>query len=266
MFQDIARKDYCYYMLCVHVFKLCSLLIIFVIFCSLLVAIGIEAFNRLSQLKNEEKDINKKKSVVDQQPLVENKKEDQYSTASEVLSSHHVCICTQACMYYLQAYVCMQVPKRPLLTKLKSAASIAFGTTRVSVWVCNLSVNTCIMQYSYTKKYTHGCANDLAWPGWQSYFLLCLILQTDNQTIIPNDWTISSPSRASVIVTPSLPGSDSSAGRLSRLPQRVKSEDHRSISGVLVCTSNTCMYRVFPVWQFVMCTCICIHCNFRKRV
>jgi len=92
--QDIAQKDFYYYMLCVHAFKLYSLLMTFVIFYSLLVAIGIEAFNRLSQLKNEERDINKKKSVVDQQPLVENKKEDQYSTASEVLSSHHVCICT----------------------------------------------------------------------------------------------------------------------------------------------------------------------------
>ncbi|XP_065898997.1 uncharacterized protein [Dysidea avara] len=142
-------------------------IIVNLLFMNLLVAIGIEAFNRLSQLKHEERDINKKKSVVDKQPLVENKQEDEYSTASEILSSHNV-------------------PKRRLLTKLKSAASIAFGTTR-----------------------------------------------TDNQTTIPNDWTMSSPSRASVIVTPSLPGSDTSASRLSRLPQRVKSGSHRSISGVL---------------------------------
>jgi len=67
---------------------------------------------------------------------------------------------------------------------------------------------------------------------------------------------MSSPSRASVIVTPSLPGSDSSASRLSRLPPRVKSEGHRSISGVLVCTSNECMYVCSSSIVVVMCTCI----------
>jgi len=73
---------------------------------SLLVAIGIEAFNRLSQLKNEEKDIKKKKSVVDQQPLVENKQEDQYSTVSEILSNHHVCVFyALMCIIYKRMYV-----------------------------------------------------------------------------------------------------------------------------------------------------------------
>ena len=76
---------------------------IFVIFVySLLVAIGIEAFNRLSQLKNEErdKDINQKKTSVDKQPLVENKQEDEYSTASEILSSYNVCIHLYPVIYY----------------------------------------------------------------------------------------------------------------------------------------------------------------------
>lgn len=89
----------------------CKLKMVHIILYSLLVAIGIEAFNRFSQLKNEEKNKSKSRESVVMTPKTSKqedevsivRQEDEVSAVSEITSAlnvreHHENIIT--CLYF----------------------------------------------------------------------------------------------------------------------------------------------------------------------